>query len=56
MSIQKRSLVGNRPTEKKDTAQKVKEAEAIGEAKVLTASALRRRAAAPAFVAMKKKR
>jgi hypothetical protein len=56
MSIQKRSLISNRPAEKKVAARPMKETEAIGEAKVLNASALRRRkAAAPAFVAMKKK-
>lgn len=54
MSIQKRSLISNQPAEKKVAVQPVKETEAIGEAKVLNASALRRRKAA-GFVAMKKK-
>ncbi|MGC1449856.1 MAG: hypothetical protein WA830_07460 [Candidatus Sulfotelmatobacter sp.] len=55
MPIQKRSLIGNRPAVKKATVQAVKETQPIGEAKVLTASALRRRKASPALVAMKKK-
>jgi hypothetical protein len=43
MSVPKKSLVGSRPTEKKEAAKPVKST-SIGDSKALTASALRRQA------------
>lgn len=40
MSIQKKSLVGSRPAEKKVSVQSAKQTDAIGEPKGLTANAL----------------
>ena len=58
MSVQKRSLIGSRPAEKKSTTKPVKETEAIGGSKTLAANALRRKGATHgfAFTAAKRKR
>ena len=52
MAVQKKSLIGNRPTEKKGTTKAAKRTAAIGESKALTANALKREAlkANPAMV------
>ena len=42
MSVQKRSLIGSRPAQKKATTKPVKGNDAIGESKPLTANALTR--------------
>jgi len=49
MSVQKRSLIGSRPAEKKSTTKPVKGTEAIGGSKTLAANALRRKAVVHGF-------